>query len=158
MGKYILILGLLFWGQVNAGEIYKCNQNDLVIFSDKPCGEGAAVSKYSTDYRELERPSFSIYGNSKLISNIEYQTIWPFPSEPSGYISCVNVDSLRKAVWFNGKNTTYAINGQAMASGQLASKSIYSKIVGKKFLIGREASTNHDGLRMLIDEGLKLCL
>jgi hypothetical protein len=45
--KVLIILFYLCFSSVTLAEVYKCNNNGKITFSDKPCGKGESITKYS---------------------------------------------------------------------------------------------------------------
>ena len=98
--------------------------------------------------------SIPVNADSKSIKASDYGDIWPFPKDTGGSLYCKELGNGRKAVWLNGTSATYALNGQAMTWVKNAG---LIGVDGGPAKMGRDHSTNYDGLNKLIKDGLKLC-
>lgn len=93
------------------------------------------------------------HARAEFIYSYQYSN-WPFPHLDGGSLYCKDLGGGRKAVWMNGADGTYALNGQAM---DWSARNDLLGADGAPWKIGRDHSNNPTGLGQLIQQGLTLC-
>lgn len=76
--KVLIILFYLCFSSVTLAEVYKCNNNGKLIFSDKPCGKGESITKYSLKAKNIiNKQKETVYSEMQICLGVQKWFIPP---------------------------------------------------------------------------------